>query len=121
MENEVFRLLSDALSMHLGTPSPHESQTGARFKAPHKGKATVYHAKIAPGNHAEVAFEPVSMACRLQMTEGELRAFLSDLRIATGRPVLPNPQFDWPRVGVESAAHVALIADFLRQRLQTIP
>ena len=121
MENEMFRLLSGALALHLGASSPNKGQTGARFKASHKGKATVYHENIAPGNHAEVAFEPVSMAHRLQMTEGELRAFLSDLRTSTGRPVLPNPRFDWPRVGVESAAHVAMIAGFLQQRLQTNP
>jgi hypothetical protein len=118
MENEAFRSLVASLAAHLGAPDPHDSGTGMRFKSSHKGKATVYHSGISPGNQAELAFEVVSMARRLQISESEFRALVSQLRASTGRPVEPNVQYNWPRVGVASQAHVALVTEALQQRLE---
>lgn len=120
MENNTFQSLSAALAMHLGASSPHDSGTGVRFKSVHKGKATVYHDGVAPGNHAEVAFEVASMSHRLQMPETEFRSFVAQLRESTGRPVESNAQYNWPRVGIASEAHVALVNEALQQRLRSI-
>jgi hypothetical protein len=115
MENDIYTMLVSALAPRLGSASPHTSGTGARFTSARKGKATVYHSDIAAGNHAEVAFEVESMANALGMTAGRFRSLLAQLRAATGRPVEPNPRFNWPRVGVASEADVTLIAHALRQ------
>jgi len=96
----------------------HESETGVRFKSAAKGKATVYHTGVAAGNGAEVAFDVGSMALRFQMSEGEFKTFAADLQTATRRPVEPNTQFNWPRVGLASEAHVALVREAIRERLQ---
>ena len=117
MENEIFRSLSGALVHHLGASTPLVSGTGVRFKSERKGKATLYHDTIAAGNQAEVAFEVASMARRLHMTEAEFRSFVIHLSELTGRPVEPNSQYNWPRIGVASLAHVTLIDEALRQRL----
>lgn len=110
MENDIFALLISVLAPRLGRASPLDSGNGARFTSARKGKATVYHSNIAPGNHAEIAFEVESMANALGKSAGEFRSMLTQLRAATGRPIEPNAQFNWPRVGVSSAAHVDLIA-----------
>lgn len=117
MENETFRSLSGALSVHLGASSPLDSGSGVRFKSPRRGNATLYHGNIAPGNQAEVAFEVKSMARHLRMTEGEFRSFVAKLRASTGRPVEPNTQYNWPRVGVASESHVTLIGEAFQRRL----
>lgn len=56
-----------------------------------------------------MAFEPVSMARRLSLPEGEIRARVAEFRARTGRDVLPDQQFNWPRVGLADAAHVEAI------------
>lgn len=121
MENETFITLCAALAVHFGAPSPHDSGTGVRFKSVRKGKATIYHDGIAPGNQAEIAFEVESMASRLQMSETEFRSFVAQLRASTGRPVEPNIQYNWPLVGLLSETHVTLVDDALNQRLRGIP
>ena len=118
MENETFNSLFAALAVHLGAPNLHDSGTGVRFKSSRKGKATVYHDRIAPGNQAEVAFEVASMAARLRMAEGEFRSLVARLRESTGRPTEPNIQYNWPRVGIASSSHVTLVIEALEQRLQ---
>lgn len=120
MENETYRSLFGALSVHLGAPSSHVSGSGVRFKSQLKGKATVYHDNIAPGNQAEVAFDVESMASRLRMTAREFQSFVAQLRASTGRPVESNAQFNWPRVGISTESHVALIDGALHQRFGAI-
>lgn len=120
MENETYRSLFGALSVYLGASSPHASGSGVRFKSQRKGKATVYHDSIAPGNQAEVAFEVESMVSRLRMTEGEFQSFVAQLRASTGRPVESNAQYNWPRVGISTESHVALIDEALHRRIGAI-
>ena len=121
MENEVFGSLVASLEEHLGARNLHDSGTGVRFKSLRKGKATVYHSGIAPGNQAEVAFDVESMARRLQISEGDFKAFVLQLRTSTGRPVEPNAQFNWTRVGLASKGHADLVANVLRDRFAQTP
>jgi hypothetical protein len=109
MRNHVFDSLVTRLTFHFGTGQPLESGTGVRFQSAKRGKLTVYHSNLAVGNQAEVAFEPTTMAKRLSMSERELRSLVGALRSATGREVSPDPQFNWPRVGLADAAHVEVI------------
>ncbi|WP_298236596.1 hypothetical protein [uncultured Azohydromonas sp.] len=115
MENHLYDMTVDRLSTYFGTAQPLDSGNGARFTSARRGKATVYHANIAPGNRAELAFEPASMAKRLALTEREFRSLVADWRSRTGRDVQPDPQFNWPRVGISEAPHVeAIVADIAR-------
>lgn len=116
MENPIFNSLVAALATELGSPKEHESGTGRRFTSAKKGKATVYHSGIAPGNQAEVAFDVASMAKRLDVSESEFRGRLATLRQQTGREVEPNTQHNWPRVGVASPEHVELLLAEIRTR-----
>jgi hypothetical protein len=120
MENDAFRTLVSALAEFLGSPDRNVSGTGSRFKSSRKGKATVYHSGIAAGNQAEVAFEVESMAQRFNISPTEFRAFVAQLRAATGRLVEPNPQYNWPRIGVASQADVSLVVETLRHRLPPV-
>ncbi len=120
MENDAFRTLVSALAEFLGSPDTNVSGTGSRFKSMRKGKATVYHSGIAAGNQAEVAFEVESMAQRLQVSPTEFRAFVAQLRAVTGRMVEPNPQYNWPRIGVASQTDVNVIVEALRHRLPPV-
>ena len=120
MENEIFRLLVEEIFLHPAAPSKLSSGNGVRFKSSLKGKATVYHSGIAPGNHAEVAFDRHSMASRLSMTEGEFGSFVAELWASTGRPVESNSQYNWVRVGIAAQMHVALIGEALRNRLRAM-
>ncbi len=110
MENDVFDAVVASLSAHLGAPTPHESGTGSRFKSARKGKATVYHSRVASGNRAEIAFEVESMASRLGISQGEFRELVARLQTATARPVDLNAQFMWPRVGLSSSDHAHEVA-----------
>lgn len=107
MQNPVFDSLVDSLSVHFGTGHP--LVTGVRFQSARRGRLSVYHSNVAAGNQAEVAFEPATMAKRLSMSERELRSLVADMRSATGRDVSPDPQFNWPRVGLADAAHVEVV------------
>lgn len=119
MENEIFGSLAAGLVPLLGSARPLDSGAGARFTVETKGKATIYHTGIATGNLAEVAFETLSMSRRLHMSEAEFRSFVSQLNSSTGRPTETNQQFGWPRVGIESHAHVAMIIDAIQRRIQS--
>lgn len=121
MSNPVFDSLVSMLTAHFGTASALDSGNGVRFKSARKGKATVYHRDVADGNHAEVAFEVASMAERLRMPQDQFRTFVSQLRVATGRPVETNQQFKWPRVGVTSEAHVMAIREALERKFAQLP
>lgn len=119
METEIFRSLAEGLAPYLGSARPLDSGNGLRFTSETKGKATIYHTDIASGNHAEVAFEAKSMSRRLRMSEAEFKSFVGQLRSSTGRPTEPNQQFDWPRVGLDSHSHVAMITEAIQRRIQS--
>lgn len=114
MQNEMFDRLVAALSSELGAPKEHESGTGVRFTSARRGKATVYHSGVAPGNQAEIAFEVDSMSQRLGLSASEFRARLADLRKTTGRDVQPNAQYNWPRVGLVSVEQIELVMQQVR-------
>lgn len=120
MENETFHSVIEDLSQFFGSPKPHASRTGARFTSSQKGKLTVYHSNVAPGNSAEIAFEPASVARRLNMSEEGLRSFVAQLRGLTRRPTETNAQFNWPRVGLASQSDVDMVVAQLQERLASI-
>ena len=117
MQNQIFDSLVARLGEHFGTGRPLDNGTGVRFQSVRRGKLTIYHADLATGNQAEVAFEPVSMARRLSISEGEIRALVAEFRARTGRDVWPDPQFNWPRVGFADAAHVEAIVTAIEHSL----
>lgn len=114
MHNSTYEALVCELTTFLGTAKDHDSDSGARFTSSKKGKATVYHANIASGNHAEVAVDIPSNAARLGITEREMRERIASARSATGRDVEANIQYNWPRIGVASPAHVPIVVSALR-------
>lgn len=102
--NQIFELTVAALAQVLGsTPTKLDSGNGCRFTKAARGKATVYHADIAPGNRAEIAFEPASFAARLKMEPAQAAAYFAQIHKVTGRPVSLNSRFKWPRVGIVDA------------------
>lgn len=117
MENEIFRSVIAELGQFFGSAKPHVARTGARFTSAQKGKLTVYHSNIAPSNSAEIAFEPISMARRLMLSEAGLRSFVAQLRGLTDQPTETNTQYNWPRVGLVSQTHVDVVVAQLRERL----
>lgn len=117
MENATFRSVTAELSQLFGSAKPHVARTGARFTSAQKGRLTVYHSNIAAGNSAEIAFEPISMARRLRLSEAGLRSFVAQLRGLTALPTETNAQYNWPRVGLASQAHVDAVVAQLQERL----
>lgn len=117
MQNQIFDSLVTRLTVHFWTGHPLDGGTGVRFQSAKRGKLTVYHANLATGNQAEVAFEPATMAKRMSMTERELRSLIGEVRSRTGRDVSPDPQFNWPRVGLADAAHVDVVATAIEKNL----
>lgn len=109
MENPVYESVVSRLAGLLGPGKALESGSGTRFTSAKRGKVTVYHTNLATGNHAEVAFDPPTMAKRMSMSEREFRSLIADLRGRTGRAVSPDPQFNWPRVGLVCEADVAAV------------
>ena len=117
MQNQIFDSLVTRLTVHFGTGHPLVSGTGVRFQSAKHGKLTIYHANLATGNQAEVAFEPATVAKRLSMSERELRSLIGDFQSRTGRDVSPDPQFNWPRVGLADAEHVEVIVTAIEKCL----
>ena len=120
MQNQVFDALVAGLTVHFGTGHPLDSGTGVRFQLSKRGKLTAYHTNIATGNQAEIAFEPGTVAKRLAMTERELRSLIGELRTKTGRGVSPDPQFNWPRVGLADTRDVELVLAAIENGLQSV-
>lgn len=102
MKNDIYDLAISELSKIFGAYEELESRNGARFKSAKKGKLTVYHADIESGNKVEIAFEIDSIAKRLGMTPHAVTSLIADMRVASGRGVVINPRFNWPRVGLTS-------------------
>lgn len=111
MDNRIFQAAVAVFAPLLGAPEPLVSGNGVRFKSGSKGKATVYHSEVAPGNQAEIAFHVDSMATRLRLTAPEFRSLIEELRSSTGRPVEPNAQHKWPRVGLSSDQHLSVVVE----------
>lgn len=117
MKNEVFeRTLSELIPI-FGACEELKSGNGSRFKSAKKGKVTVYHSDIESGNRAEIAFEIDSMAKRLNTTPRAIGLFVAEMKAATGRDVVVNPRFGWPRVGVASLENLELVKRALLARL----
>jgi len=118
MINDIYLFAASELSSIFGSHSDLESGNGTRFKAASRGKVTVYHADISPGNRAEIAFEPQSFAARLGISEPQAIRILKDLREMTGQPVQLNQRFKWHRVGIANRQQVV---DGARQSLERRP
>ena len=109
MQNSIFDLIVQELTPLLGAPKNHESGSGARFTSNRKGKATIYHANLAPGNRAEIAIDVASNASRLGISETEIRERIAQARALTGREVQLNPQYNWPRIGLSNLEHIPAV------------
>lgn len=116
MKNSIYESALAELATIFGSHDNLESGSGARFKSAKKGKLTIYHRDIASGNSAEIAFELDSIAARFKLSASEAATFLARLKAATGRPVEINPRFQWPRVGLATAADVATVLNALKQK-----
>lgn len=120
MRNDVFDYAVGRFSEFLGSSAqPLDSGTGSRFTSSRRGKVTIYHQNIAAGNRAEVAFNTESLLERLRLQSHEVRAYFESVREATGRPVEPNPRYQWPRVGMANRDDVDYVVDFLSERYAT--
>lgn len=117
MRNDIFDLLEQEFLTSLGCAENLVSGRGARFRSSSFGRLTVYHANIADGNHAEVAFHPRSIAEATHISEAEVRMALHRLRAGTGVEINFNPQHRWPRVGVRSHRDAALVIAFVQSML----
>jgi hypothetical protein len=114
MRNPTFDALVQELTPLLGAPKDHASGTGARFTSGIKGKATVYHSNLAPGNQAEIAVDVTSNAARLGVSERELRERIGLARTSTGKDVEANAQYNWPRVGLAAQEDIPAVLRALR-------
>lgn len=117
MLNNVYNRAMSELKTIFGRFNDLPSGNGARIQAAKRGKMTIYHQSIAAGNQAELAFDVQSFGERLGLTESDTRAFLSQLRATTGRPVEINAQYEWPRVGLATEEHVIKVIAAIKQRL----
>lgn len=116
--NTVYcRALSELSQLFGASFTDLPSGYGARVANAKKGKMTIYHQNVEPGNRAEVAFDVKSLAARLQLTEGATRELLHSLKVTTGRPVRLNEQYRWPRVGFASETDVERVLTALRTKL----
>lgn len=118
MLNTIYSRAMSELSEIFGASfSNLDSGHGARVATAKKGKMTIYHANIANGNQAEIAFDVPSLAARFKLSESDTAAFLKQLKTLTGRPVELNPRYQWPRVGLATEDHVKQVMSALRARL----
>ena len=99
MTNDLFQRAVAEFGQLLGAPQELSSGSGVRFVSFKKGRATLYHERIAAGNRAELAIDPDSFGRRLAQSPAAVRTLVGQLRALTGRAVDTNPQHDWPRVG----------------------
>ena len=120
MQNQIFDSLVSKLAVHFCTAHPLQSGTGVRFQSVQRGKLTVYHSNLATGNQAEIAFDPITIAKRMSVTEQKLRTLIADFRLKTGRDVKPDPQFNWPRVGFVDSADVESVVTAIERGISAI-
>lgn len=117
MDNPVYQKALEKMRKLFGSPQPLASGTGARCVNGKKGKVTLYHQEIAPGNQAELALEIESIARRKGIPSNEARKFILELRALTGREISPNRQYDWPRIGFQTVDNVEAVAAELEKWL----
>lgn len=109
MQNPTFDRLVQELTPLLGAAKDHKSTSGVRFASNRKGKATIYHENLAPGNQAEIAIDIASNAIRLGLSEKEMREKVAEARARTGREVEANIRYDWPRIGLSTQEHIPTV------------
>jgi hypothetical protein len=120
MTNNVYELILTKLTPIFGSRQELVSGNGARFTSAKKGKLTVYHADIAPGNKAEVAFETSSIAARIGSGMQGANALICELKALTGQSVTINQVHGWPRVGLATMDQVTEVVDRLAARLGVV-
>jgi hypothetical protein len=118
VKNDVYEMVLLEFSIVFGSFTELSSGNGARFNSSKKGKVTVYHANIAPGNNAEIAFEVDSIGKRFHMTPAMATAFVHQMKASTGCAVAINPQFNWPRIGIASRDHLDMVLAGLRKNIE---
>lgn len=102
MENSVYTTLIDQLITVFGKPSPLESANGVRYRYKGAYALTVYHADLAAGNSAEIAFKPGSSSK------------INSITATTSNPTNPNKRFNWPRVGIKNVSEISFVVDSIR-------
>jgi hypothetical protein len=111
MENAVYNNALAALKILFGTPRPLVNKNGARFLR--NGTVTIYHTELAPGNHAEIAFNVQPIASSYHMQAAALTNLLEDCRQLTGHPTEINKQQNWPRIGLVTDEDITLVMEKL--------
>lgn len=107
MQNAIFDNTIAELKTIFGTPRHLVSKNGVRFQR--NGSVTVYHEELAPGNNAEIAFNVQALASSFGVTPDSLMKLISECNAIIGREVEINKRQNWPRIGIVSEEHVALV------------
>lgn len=115
MQNAIFDNTVAELKTIFGTPRHLVNKNGVRFQR--NGSVTVYHEELAPGNNAEIAFNVQALASSFGVAPASLMKLISECNAVTGREVEVNKRQDWPRVGIVSEEHVALVKQKLSELL----
>ena len=115
MQNVIFDNTIAELKAIFGTPRHLVNKNGVRFQR--NGSVTVYHEEIAPGNNAEIAINVQAVATTFGVTPLSLNNLVNECNAITGRAVEINKQQNWPRIGIVSEEHVALVKQKLSELL----
>lgn len=107
MQNVIFDNTVAELKTIFGTPRHLVNKNGVRFQR--NGSVTVYHEDLAPGNNAEIAFNVQALATSSGVTQHALNSLIDECNASTGRAVRINKRQNWPRIGIVSEEHVALV------------
>lgn len=107
MENAIYNNALAALKILFGLPRPLVNKSGARFLR--NGTVTIYHAELAPGNHAEIAFNVHPIASAYGISPAALTNLLEDCRKLTGHPTETNKLQNWPRIGLATDEDITLV------------
>ena len=114
MQNPVFDKLVMQLTPLLGLSRQLVNKSGTRFLR--NGSVTVYHTEVAPGNLAEIAVNLQPVATKFSISAHALNDVITECQVMTGCEVEVNKQQDWPRIGIASDDHLALVI----QKLTTV-
>ena len=107
MQNAIFDTTVAELKTIFGTPRHLVNKNGVRFQR--NGSVTVYHEELPPGNNVEIAFNVQALASSFGVTPALLDQLISECNAITGRAVEVNKRQNWPRIGIVSEEHVALV------------
>ncbi|MCH1993537.1 HNH endonuclease [Achromobacter xylosoxidans] len=114
MDNPVYRSAMEGLQEMYGPLSGWQSNVGVRTNTSPKGKITLYHDRIAPGNKAELAVDPESMARATSQGKDKAEAFVKQLAQLTGRATLSHARYKWPRIGLAVDSDVEAVLEALQ-------